>query len=133
MSYNSQHIILVEDEVALGQICQELLTSHGFKTTVYNTAAEALAGTANCEIGLLVTDVGLADKSGWDLAAEINARLREANKPEVPVLFVSGGFLPKNGSAGPNCYYLEKPFSIFTLLKQVQAVFDSQTPRKQAG
>lgn len=133
MSYEKRHIVLVEDEVALGEICQELLTANGFKTTLYTSAAAALQGTADCEMDLLVTDVGLADKSGWELASEINTHLRQANKPEVPVLFVSGGFLPLNGSAEPNCYYLEKPFSIFALLKQVTAIFDAQVPNKRAG
>jgi len=132
MNFNSRHIVLVEDEVALGQICQELLTSHGYKTTLYTSAAEALAGMVNPELDLLVTDVGFADKSGYDLANEVNARLRTSGKAEVPVLFVSGGFLPQN-SVETQTYYLEKPFSIFTLVKLVKEVFDAQVPSKRAG
>ncbi|MCC2677804.1 MAG: two component system response regulator [Pseudobdellovibrio sp.] len=132
MNFNSRHIVLVEDEVALGEICCELLNANGFKTTLYTNAAEALAGIKDSELDLLVTDVGLTDRSGYDLATEVNARMRASGKAEVPVLFVSGGFLPKN-SAKTQTYYLEKPFSIYTLVKQVKEVFDSQVPSKQAG
>ncbi len=133
MNLNSRHIVLVEDEAALGEICQELLTAHGYRVTLYTSATEALLAMQNPQLDLLVTDVGLTDKSGFDFANELNARLVNSQMPEVPVVFISGGILPKNGTAGKNCYYLEKPFSIYTLLKQVQAVFDSQVQTKRAG
>jgi len=132
MNFNSRHILLVEDEVALGQICQELLTANGFKTTLYTTAAEALAGVVNEDVDLLITDVGLTDKSGYELASEVNAKLRNSGRHEVPVLFVSGGFLPQN-SVEEQTFFLEKPFSIFTLVKQVKEIFESQVASKRAG
>lgn len=131
MNFNKRHIVLVEDEAALGQICQELLTAHGYRTTLYTSATEALQAMQNPDLDLLVTDVGLTDKSGYDLASELNARLRQENKEEVPVVYVSGGFLPQ--TPGTNCYYLEKPFSIYTLLKQVREVFEPAATGKQAG
>jgi FixJ family two-component response regulator len=131
MSALTRHIVIVDDEIALGQICQELLAGNGYKTSLYSRATDLLQNSEKGEIDLLITDVGLADKSGYDLAAEINSELKKSGKKEIPVIFISGGILPsiKNG----NSYYLEKPFSIFALLKLVQAVFAAQNQEKQAG
>ena len=131
MNFSSRHIVIVEDEVALGQICQELLTTHGYKATFYSTAVQALKETENVHIDLLITDVGLADKSGYEFVAELNNRCKLAGQPEVPVIFISGAFLPQINSG--NSFYLEKPFSIYTLLKQVRTIFDSQEQKQQAG
>lgn len=133
MNFNSRHIVIVDDEASLGQICQELLTANGFKATLYTSATEAMNGMQNPDLDLLITDVGLADKSGYEFANELNAKLRQTNRPEVPVIFISGGFLPQVNASESNCYYLEKPFSIYTLLRQVKVVFESQVEKKQAG
>src|SRR3954470_111839 len=120
MPTSPRHIAIVDDEIALGQICQELLTGHGYKTTLYSSATDALRDLTSPDIDLLITDVGLADKSGYDLANELNERIKKNNKSEIPVIFISGGILPSVSSK--NCHFLEKPFSIYSLLRQVQTV-----------
>jgi FixJ family two-component response regulator len=133
MSKSPRHIVIVDDEVALGQICKELLTANGYQVTLYSRATDVLEDQTTRNVDLLITDVGLADKSGYQLATELNAKLTQNRKEEIPVIFISGGILPSINSKNTNCYYLEKPFSIYALLRQVQAVFEDQFQKQQAG
>ena len=123
----SFNIVLVEDEQALGEICQELMSKNGFSTTLYSSASAVLNEQIVPNMDLLITDVGLAGSSGYDLAKELNLRLEKANKAKVPVIFISGAeFSGIDQLQSENTYFLEKPFTFKMLLGQVKTVIEKQ-------
>ena len=72
----SAAILLVDDHEDTVRVLQKLLRMSGFEVRVARTAEEALEVAAECPCDLIVSDVGLPDRSGLE-RSELNAvRLR---------------------------------------------------------
>jgi DNA-binding response OmpR family regulator len=79
-------------------------------------AGEALELAANSRFDILITDIGLPDMSGLELARRLRGQW-----PELPVIIASGrghgDAPPLEGPIG----YLEKPFTMQMLRKALAA------------
>ena len=80
-------ILIVEDELLVRMFAVDALEDAGFQVEQAGTAQEALSSVQQLgsELAALIIDLGLPDRSGDQLAAE----LRDA-KVEVPILIASG-------------------------------------------
>ncbi|CAG8863628.1 Sensor kinase CckA [Pseudomonas fluorescens] len=113
------HLLVVEDDDIVRMLMVEVLDELG------HTASEAADAGAALEIlkdssitlDLMMTDVGLPDMPGDQLAAE--ARLL---RPQLPILFASGYAESVNVSKG--MYSIGKPFSIDQLRDKVESILD---------
>jgi CheY-like chemotaxis protein len=118
-SNGSETILVVEDTTATAQITRILLESWGYCALEAHTPGEALnlfdshAG----EIHLVLTDVMMPQMSGTQLADELRRR-----DPGVRVMFMSGD--PDHESAGPNEFFLAKPFNPAGLSQMVRKALD---------
>ena len=70
MSYD---IVIIEDEIDLGNVISEYLKLRGFSVLWFKTASEALAyySANHLDNKLLIVDVQLPDMNGFDLASEM--------------------------------------------------------------
>ena len=66
-------IVIIEDEIDLGNVISEYLKLRGFRVMWFKGATEALAyyKTNQLSVKLIIVDVQLPDMNGFDLAAEI--------------------------------------------------------------
>ncbi len=79
-------ILVVEDDEMVRDYTLLVLSSLGYEPLAAGDGQEALrALAAHCDIGLMLTDIGLPGMSGSSLAAEVRRR-----RPGLPVLFASG-------------------------------------------
>jgi signal transduction histidine kinase/CheY-like chemotaxis protein len=78
-------VLLVEDEAPLGRALRELLALRGFDVDLAPTVDDALASLERTAHDVVVTDLGLPGRSGWDLLTAVRAR---PNPP--PVIVLSG-------------------------------------------
>jgi CheY-like chemotaxis protein len=80
-------ILIVEDEVLVRMFAVDALEDEGYRVAESSTAAEALAKLAELgdEIAAIIIDLGLPDRPGDQVAAEIRAKY-----PELPILIASG-------------------------------------------
>jgi DNA-binding response OmpR family regulator len=80
-------ILIVEDELLVRMFAVDALEDAGFQVEQAGTAQEALSSVQllGNELAALIIDLGLPDRTGDQLAAE----LRQA-KVEVPILIASG-------------------------------------------
>ena len=79
-------ILIVEDEVLIRMAISEFLQEHGFKTLEASIGAEGIAILQATVVDLVVTDVRMDGRlDGVALANWVRV-----NKPDVPVIFVSG-------------------------------------------
>jgi CheY-like chemotaxis protein len=107
--------LYVEDDDVVRELTVELLEESGLAITDAGTAAEALAAfdeaAGHAPFELLITDIGLPDMPGMELA-----RLLAARAPQLRVVFSSGYAMPRrlegwNGRAGS----VDKPIDLDTL------------------
>src|SRR3982751_4601101 len=70
MSYD---IVIIEDEIDLGNVISEYLKLRGFSVLWFKTASEALTYYSANQLDnkLVIVDVQLPDMNGFDLASEI--------------------------------------------------------------
>ena len=122
---NGERILLVEDHQEVRFLTNEILSTNGYSVFAVSCAKDALAAyeKENGGFDLVLTDVGLPDKSGVWLVEEL---LKRAN---MPVLFCSGYTDEKSNwdyIRSRNFRFLRKPFSIPDLLSAVKEVLDGK-------
>lgn len=114
-----KHILLVEDDIALGQGIAMALQIPETEITVCRSLREARQALSSRTFILLILDINLPDGSGLTLLRE-----RKALRPEVPVLLLTANDLEIDEVAGLESGaddYITKPFSLAVLRARVNA------------
>jgi DNA-binding response OmpR family regulator len=112
------NVLLVEDSDRVGAAIADVLTHHGFCVRRARTAGEGLA-MLDTAVGVVVLDLGLPDRDGFDLCASIRRR------SDVPIIIATArGELPDrvHGLHLGADDYLVKPFDIRELMARIHAV-----------
>lgn len=116
----AQRILIVEDEQGIIDNVAYALTTEGFVTVACNTGAEAIKIFAKGNIGLIILDIGLPDRTGFDLCKEIR------KTSSVPIIFLTARNKEVDRVVGFELGgddYVVKPFSPRELAARVKAVF----------
>ncbi|MEM5474399.1 PAS domain-containing protein [Hoeflea sp. AS60] len=98
-------VLLVEDEALIRINTADMLEDMGHAVIEAGTAGEALKAAAAQAFDILVTDVGLPDMKGGELAR----RLRQM-KPDIGIVFATGESQLPDGAEG-GAVLLTKPYS----------------------
>jgi PAS domain S-box-containing protein len=118
-------ILVVEDDDLVRMLTVKVLRRHGYLVLDASNATDALARAAAHPgaIQLLLSDVGLPQTSGPELAAQLAPR-----RPETKVLYMSGygrSALMERGLE-PGFGVLEKPFTPDALLDRIRAILEGE-------
>jgi PAS domain S-box-containing protein len=110
-------ILVIDDEQPIAQLIQDALSIEGHNVDVAMSAVEGLRMADLSDYDLVLTDLGMPDMSGWEVAA----RIREQD-PSLPVVLVTGwgttiddAEVARSGIAG----VVHKPFEIRDLVDTV--------------
>jgi len=115
----TKKILVVEDEPAIAENIQYALSTEGFEVFWCATAGEALAIHEKQAPDLVVLDVGLPDRSGFELCKELR------RTSDVPVIFLTARDSEVDKVVGLEIGgddYMVKPFSPRELAARVKAV-----------
>ena len=117
-----QTILLVEDEEMVRTLMREVLEREGYQVLSCSHAQDGIKVSKQHggQIDLLLTDVVMPGMNGRDMASQILETL-----PELRVVFMSGyteHVLIREGEADPHFEYLQKPFTLRTLLRKLERV-----------
>jgi len=112
---DSQHILLVEDNLELRDVVDSALVGLGYRVTAVASAEEALEVVESIDqpADLLLTDVVMPGMNGRELSEVLHARY-----PQLEVLFISGyadDVILRHGVEIGKFRFLQKPFSIHDL------------------
>ncbi|MDC3250180.1 two-component system response regulator CreB [bacterium] len=116
---NKPMILIVEDEPAIADTIQYAVESEGMESIWVATAADAQKAISTHSIDLIILDVGLPDKNGFDLCREL--------KPQVttPIIFLTARDDVIDKVVGLELGaddYISKPFSPRELSARVKVV-----------
>ena len=104
------NVLIADDSIAVRKVAERLLTEAGFGVTLAANGEEALAYLAKETPDLVVSDVIMPDKSGYEVCAFVRARSVLAN---TPVLLISGIVNDEVTKQAESCHadgVLKKPF-----------------------
>jgi CheY-like chemotaxis protein len=123
-------ILLVEDEPAVRELTQMVLSGRGYTVIEAPTPedAERLAGNNGAEVHLLLTDVVMPGISGRELAKRLTGRY-----PHLRVLYMSGytyNVIAQNGTLEEGISFLQKPFTPQVLAEKVREALDRPVSTK---
>jgi two-component system cell cycle sensor histidine kinase/response regulator CckA len=126
----SETILLVEDEEAVRELTNRILSAKGYSVVAAKSVKEAEEW---CEkdgekIHLLLTDIIMPGTSGRELARRITAK-----HPRTRVLYMSGytdNVLAQGGVLEAGLSFLQKPFTPAALVQKVRDVLDSRVHAK---
>jgi two-component system response regulator VicR len=115
-------VLLVEDEVALGQIIKDSLQSRGFVVSHVIDGGSAYDAYVSYRPSIIILDVMLPTESGLNIAKKI--RLEDKH---TPILFLTARAMPGdllNGYEAGGNDYLKKPFDMEELIVRVKVLLN---------
>ena len=115
----SQKILVVEDEPAIADNIKYALSTEGFDVVWCSTAGEAATVLENDGVDLVVLDVGLPDRNGFDFCKDIR------RTSSVPIIFLTARSDEIDKVVGLEIGgddYLVKPFSPRELTARIRAI-----------
>jgi DNA-binding response OmpR family regulator len=125
----SPRVLLVEDDVNLGNLLREYLNAKGYDTHLEQDGEKGYKTFRREHFNLCILDVMLPVKDGFTLATEI----RIIN-PEIPIIFLTAKSMKKDVVDGFHAGaddYITKPFSMEELLLRIEAVMRRTTRSSQ--
>ncbi len=125
-----KHILLLEDDAALGQGIWYALENDGVQVELCTALAQAQGILPGRDFDLLILDVNLPDGSGLDLLRDVRRR-----HSSVPVILLTANDLETDIVVGLESGaddYITKPFSLAVLRARVNAQLRRGTPVQAA-
>lgn len=122
-------VLIVEDEPGIADNIVYALKTDGFDTVWCTTGREALKALEANGIALIVLDVGLPDRNGFDLCRDIRKH------SDVPIIFLTARTQEIDRVVGLELGaddYVSKPFSPRELAARVKAVLRRGRPQATA-
>ena len=103
-------IVVIDDEKYVLDIVDEVLSEMDHTVLIYSSAMEAINYVKKGSCDLVITDLGMPEMSGWEVARAI-----KVIRPDLPVILLTGwameideNQIKENGVD----YILQKPFSM---------------------
>lgn len=120
-----QRVLVVEDELIIGEIAAEALTEAGFEVFTAASAEEAELMLAYVSVDVLFTDINLGGRDGFNLAASALTL-----QPLLSVVFTSGRPRACHGMcASAGVPFLLKPYRLPGMVMTIERVVNRDPPQ----
>jgi DNA-binding response OmpR family regulator len=118
----AKRILLIEDDPVGQKVVADFLKAHGYRVSVARTGPEGLEKASILRPDLVVCDVLLPQKSGFEVCFELK---RNAETHDVPVILMSAvcrdEHSEKHAEVGVKAQgYFVKPFSMSSMLARIE-------------
>ncbi|RME34086.1 MAG: response regulator [Deltaproteobacteria bacterium] len=123
----SRTAVIIEDEPAVALLEKRILARLGFQATHTTCPEKGFELAADQGPELILLDVMLGEKSGFDLARRLKSDPRTQKIPIIYVTAKDESEAMAEGFASGGLVYLTKPFSEKNLETSIQAVLACET------
>jgi DNA-binding response OmpR family regulator len=113
-------ILVIDDEYVIRQFLSEILGFSGYLTDLAASAAEGIALAGQCGYDLVISDLDLPERSGWEVA-----RALKAQAPKPPFILMSGWNVGAEDPRIQECgvdLVLSKPCQMDEILHAVDSI-----------
>ncbi|HEX6762210.1 MAG TPA: response regulator transcription factor [Gaiellaceae bacterium] len=122
------NVLLVEDEPSVGELVRGYLTRDGYRVIWVRSGDEALVELDRHQIRLVLLDIGLPGKDGFEVCRDIRTR------SNVPILMLTARDEEPDRIVGLEVGaddYVTKPFSPRELVARMKAVLRRSEPQER--
>ena len=116
-SSSSRTILIVDDEEALSQMLNDLLSAEGYKILEANNAAQALGILKSTHVDLMISDIVMPGMDGFELVEKVKELY-----PQVKIQLVSGYSDQIQDDVVLHKKILYKPYSQFDMIERVKDI-----------
>jgi DNA-binding response OmpR family regulator len=120
-------VLLVEDEPSVGELVRGYLTRDGYRVVWVRSGEEALVELDRHRVRIVILDIGLPGKDGFDVCRDMRAR------SDVPILMLTARDEEPDRIVGLEVGaddYLTKPFSPRELVARMKAILRRSEPQE---
>jgi DNA-binding response OmpR family regulator len=128
MPANDKRILIVDDDDAIRALLFTILRRKRFAVDGARNGIEALTRLRSCVYSVMLLDLMMPMKSGWDVLDELK-KLPAHTRPIVIVL--TAGNEPRDLDPSIVAASIRKPFDVELLMATVTACMDALTERPQ--
>jgi DNA-binding response OmpR family regulator len=125
---NDKRVLIVDDDDAIRALLFTILRRRGFAVDAARNGIEALARLRNCVYSVMLLDLMMPVKSGWDVLDELKKLPADA-RPVVIVL--TAGNEPRDLDPNLVAGSIRKPFDVDMLMATVTACMNALHERAQ--
>jgi DNA-binding response OmpR family regulator len=125
-------VLVADDSITVRKIAERQLTEAGFEVTLAASGEEALAWLEHERPDLIISDVIMPNKNGYDVCSFVRAHAALAS---TPVLLISGIVNDEVSRLAESCQadaVIKKPFQGSSLQQQVAAVLAKRAQQPAA-
>ncbi len=116
------HVLVIDDDVSIQKMLVTVLEDDGHQVSVADDGQQGLALAFEDLPDLVVTDMSLPLKTGWDVIAALKNNESTRNTPVIALsAYDSQGDRDAGHEAGCNAY-VGKPIDFGVLMKNVRAL-----------
>ncbi len=113
-------VLVVDDDTSVRKSLCKVLKEAGYEVMAAADGLEAIVQFENWQVDLLLLDIGLPVKSGWEIFERITSQA-----PEFPIIIITGKANQYDMAVAAGVGALmEKPLDVTQLLKTVQQLLD---------
>lgn len=124
-------ILICEDEPDMAEVLREFLVSQGYEATTSASGPDCLRQCSDCDPDLVLLDIMLPGKDGWEVLQEIRQR---SDRPVILVTALGRVDDKVKGLSQGADDYVQKPFSLEELKARIEAVLRRYRPQlERAG
>lgn len=118
MDLESYKVLMIDDDEMIATATSEYFNMFGVKTSYVTSYADAVAFLEKHDVSLLLLDINLSERSGFDLCRKIRENY------DMPIFFISARTSDDDVLIALNIGgddYIKKPYTLSVLLAKVKA------------
>lgn len=118
MDTENYKVLMIDDDPMIAAVTAEYFNMFGVKTAYVTSYEEAVGFLGRHQVSLLLLDINLGEKSGFDLCKKVR------EKYDLPIFFISARTSDDDVLIALNIGgddYIKKPYTLSVLLAKVKA------------
>lgn len=119
----NKKVLIVDDEEVIRKFLGINLVNWGYEVKEAVDGTEALEKLGNEGFNLLILDILIPNKDGWQLLKEVKSNLKTKDIPIIILTAKNGDSDMIKGYTLGASYYITKPFTKAQLLSGIQLIF----------
>ncbi len=127
----SKKLLLADDSITIQKVIQITFAHEDYALTITDNGDDALAEARQIKPDLVIADVYMPGKNGYELTTAIK---QDPDLGQTPVLLLTGSFEPFDEDKARLCQadaWIEKPFESQSLIDKVAELLEAVSPQTE--